>query len=59
MESSTSLSMEQQFQLQLLHRDVKKMNREQAQEFLMELLQQMMLKDNAIAQMFKGRSPAT
>ena len=54
MESTSSLSMEQQFKLQVLSQEVQQMNREQAQQYLIEILRQMMLKDNVVKKMIKG-----
>ena len=45
METPTNLSLEQQFKLQLLREQVKTLNLEQAQDYLMELLRQSMIKD--------------
>lgn len=45
METPANLSLEQQFKLQLLREQVKTLNLEQAQDYLMELLRQSMIKD--------------
>lgn len=45
MNLSTNLSLEQEFQLKTFANQVQKMSREQAQEFLVELHQQMMIKE--------------
>jgi len=47
------LTLEQQFKLQILREEVKKLNLEQAQDYLIEVLQQNMLKDNVFKQMLK------
>lgn len=54
MEFPTSLSMEQQFRLQVLSEEVKSLNREEAQKYLLEVLRQMMVKDNFVKQMMNG-----
>ena len=54
MEMSNSLSLEQQFKLQVLQDQVKKLSREQAQEYLMEVLRQSMVKENLFKQWMKG-----
>ncbi|NER01056.1 MAG: phycobilisome degradation protein NblA [Cyanothece sp. SIO2G6] len=46
MQRSAKLSLEQQFQLQVHRKQVKSLDLEQAQQYLLELLRQMMLKDN-------------
>jgi hypothetical protein len=47
------LTLEQQFKLQILREEVKKLSLEQAQDYLIEVLQQNMLKDNVFKQMLK------
>ena len=54
MEQTTNLSLEQKFKLQVLQEQVKKLTREQAQEFLIELFRQMMVKDNLVKQLLKN-----
>ena len=46
MEMSNILSLEQQFKLQVLREEVKQLSREEAQDYLMEILRQNMVKDN-------------
>lgn len=46
MEMPISLTLEQQFKLQILREEVKQMTLEQAQEYLMEVLRQNMVKEN-------------
>jgi uncharacterized protein YaaW (UPF0174 family) len=54
METPASLSLEQQFKLQLLREQVKSLSREQAQEYLIEVFRQMMLKDNLVKHLLKN-----
>ena len=54
MESNHNLSMEQQFKLQVLSQEVKQMSHEQAQQYLIEVLRQMMVKDNVVKKLIKG-----
>ena len=56
MESPISLTVEQQFTLRVLTEQVKSLNKEQAQEYLLEVLRQMMVKDNVVKQLMKGHS---
>lgn len=51
---SPGLSLEQQFKLKMLNEQVKTLNLEQAQDYLMELLKQSMIKDNLLKQWIKG-----
>ncbi|CBN54216.1 NblA/ycf18 family protein [Kamptonema animale CS-326] len=46
MEMPTGLSLEQQFKLQVLRDEVKHLSLEQAQEYLVEVLRQSMVKEN-------------
>ena len=54
MEKSPSLSLEQQFKLQVLKEEIKTLSQEQAQDYLVELLRQMMVKDNLFKQLLKN-----
>ncbi len=54
METPTNLSLEQQFKLQVLRDQVKSLTKEQAQEFLVELFRQMMVKDNLVKNLLKN-----
>ena len=54
METPTSLSLEQQFKLQVLTEQVKSLSQEQAQEYLIEVFRQMMVKDNLFKQLLKN-----
>ncbi|HLO50511.1 MAG TPA: NblA/ycf18 family protein [Kamptonema sp.] len=46
METPTGLSLEQQFKLQVFRDEVKNLSLEQAQEYLIEVLRQNMVKEN-------------
>lgn len=54
MEMPGKLSLEQQFKLKVYQEQVKSLNRDQAQEYLLEVLRQMMVKDNLVKQLLKG-----
>ena len=54
MEANNNLSMEQQFKLHVLSQEVQQMSREQAQQYLIEVLRQMMVKDNVVKKLIKG-----
>jgi hypothetical protein len=56
MEMSNSLSMEQQFKLQVLREEVKQLSREEAQDYLMEVLRQNMVKDNLFKNWMRGQA---
>jgi hypothetical protein len=45
---TTSLSMEQQFKLQVLRDQVKTLSQDQAQEYLIEVMRQNMVKENLL-----------
>jgi pimeloyl-CoA synthetase len=45
--------MEQQFKLQVLTQQVEQLSREEAQKYLLELLRQMMVKDNVVKELLK------
>ncbi|MDZ8027157.1 MAG: NblA/ycf18 family protein [Nostoc sp. SerVER01] len=53
MEFPIELTLEQQFRLQNLREQVKNLSQEQAQEFLLEVLRQMMVKDNLVKHLLK------
>ncbi|MDJ0617585.1 MAG: NblA/ycf18 family protein [Calothrix sp. MO_192.B10] len=53
MEFPTQLSLEQQFRLQTLKEQVKNLSQEEAQNFLLEVLRQMMVKDNLVKHLLK------
>ena len=54
MEMPAKLSIEQQFKLKVYQDQVKTLTREQAQEYLLEVLRQMMVKDNLVKHLLKG-----
>lgn len=54
MDIPTELTIEQQFRLQTLREQVKTLSREEAQKFLLEVLQQMMVKDNMVKHLLKS-----
>jgi uncharacterized protein YaaW (UPF0174 family) len=47
------LTLEQQFRLQTLKDQVQTLSQQEAQEFLMEVLRQMMVKDNLVKHLLK------
>ena len=49
-----SLSLEQKFSLRTYEETVKSLDHQQAQEMLLEVLRQLMIKDNMIKSMIKG-----
>ncbi len=53
MEAKANLSLEQQFKLQILKDQVKSLTQEQAQEYLIEVFTQMMVKDNLFKELLK------
>jgi Phycobilisome degradation protein nblA len=53
--SALELSLEQQFSLKQYENQVTKLHPDQAQEFLIEVLRQLMLKDNAIRSLMKSQ----
>jgi Phycobilisome degradation protein nblA len=54
MEVPGRLSIEQEFKLQVLKDQVKDLSREQAQEYLIEVFRQMMVKDNLMKHLMKN-----
>jgi hypothetical protein len=48
MNFSTELTLEQEFNLTMYKEMVKNLSQDQAQEYLLEILRQMMIKDNLI-----------
>jgi uncharacterized protein YaaW (UPF0174 family) len=54
METPATLTMEQEFKLQVLRDQVKDLTREQAQEYLLEVFRQMMVKDNLMKHLLKN-----
>ncbi len=53
MEMPTGLSLEQEFKLQILKDQIKQLSQEQAQEYLLEIMRQMMMKDNLYKYLLK------
>ena len=54
MDFSAQLSLEQQFKLKVLQEQVEGLSEEQAQEYLLEMFRQMMVKDNLVKQLLKN-----
>ena len=54
MNQNTELTLEQQFKLQVLKKEVHSMTLEESQQYLLEMLKQMMLKDVWIAKILKN-----
>jgi hypothetical protein len=54
MDLSAQLSLEQQFKLQVLKEQVQGLTKEQAQEYLIEMFRQMMVKDNLVKNLIKN-----
>jgi Phycobilisome degradation protein nblA len=53
MNTATELSFEQEFNLRVYEEQVKSLNLQEAQEFLLEVLRQSMLKENLFRQLIK------
>jgi hypothetical protein len=53
MELPLELSLEQKFNLKIYEDQVKGLSQEQAQDFLLEVLRQLMIKDNVIRSLMK------
>ncbi|MEG4202461.1 NblA/ycf18 family protein [Microcoleus sp. Pol7_A1] len=51
---TTSLSMEQEFKLQVLREQVKSLSQDQAQEYLLEVMRQNMVKENLLKHWMKN-----
>lgn len=49
-----SLSMEQQFKLQVIEDQAQNLSLEQAQEYVVEVMRQMMVKDNLVKHLLKN-----
>ncbi|AFZ36385.1 MAG: hypothetical protein Kow0049_12800 [Stanieria sp.] len=54
MDLPAQLTLEQQFKLQVLRDQVQELSREQAQEYLLEMFRQMMVKDNLVKHLLKN-----
>ena len=53
MEIPSKLTLEQQFKLEVLKDQIRKLTHEQAQEYLLEVFRQNMVKDNLLKQLLK------
>ena len=53
---TNQLSLEQQFRLQVLSEQVTNLSQEEAQEYLLEMFRQMMVKDNLVKHLLKSAS---
>lgn len=53
MDLPLTLTMEQQFNMKVYEDQVKHMSADQAQEFLLEIMRQLMIKDNVIRHLMK------
>ncbi|MEM1239652.1 MAG: NblA/ycf18 family protein [Cyanobacteria bacterium P01_H01_bin.26] len=53
MEMPAKLSLEQEFELQLLKEQVKTLSLDQAQDYVVEMMRQMMLKENLFRHLMK------
>ncbi|NJR70152.1 MAG: phycobilisome degradation protein nblA [Synechococcales cyanobacterium CRU_2_2] len=58
MDIPLSLTLEQQFNMQVYQDQVKSMSSEQAQECLLEVMRQLMIKDNVIRHLVKKSKPS-
>ncbi|HHP7232035.1 MAG TPA: NblA/ycf18 family protein [Xenococcaceae cyanobacterium] len=56
MEIPAQLTLEQQFKLQVLKEQVQGLTKEQAQEYLLEVFRQMMVKDNLVKHLLKNNA---
>ena len=54
MDMPGELTMEQQFQLQVLKEQVRNLSREDAQDYVLKIMQQMMIKDNLVKHLLKN-----
>lgn len=54
MELPATLSLEQQFKLQILREQVKHLELQEAHDYLLEMFRQTMVKDNLIKQLLKN-----
>ncbi|MEO1006850.1 MAG: NblA/ycf18 family protein [Cyanobacteria bacterium J06638_38] len=53
MDLPMELSLEQQFNLKIYEKQVKSMSHEEAQQFLVEVLRQLMVKENMVKHLMK------
>lgn len=49
-----NLTLEQQFKLEVLKEQVKGLNKQQAQQYLVAIFRQMMVKDNLVKQLMRN-----
>ena len=54
MEMPGQLTLEQQFQLQILKEQVRHLSKEDAQNYVLEVMRQMMVKDNLVKHLLKN-----
>ena len=54
MDMPGELTLEQKFQLQVLKEQVRNLSREDAQEYVLKIMQQMMVKDNLVKHLLKN-----
>lgn len=54
MDKQINLTLEQQFKLQVLQEEVKHLSQQQAQDYLIEVFRQMMVKDNLVKNLMKS-----
>ncbi len=54
MSAETKLTLEQEFKLQMLEGQVRTLNLEQAQGYILELLRQMMVKENLVKDLLRA-----
>ncbi|MGK7904593.1 MAG: NblA/ycf18 family protein [Hormoscilla sp.] len=54
MKKPSNLTLEQQFKMKVYQEQVKSMSKQEAQECLLEVLRQMMVKDNLVKQLLKN-----
>ena len=54
MNRSAQLTLEQQFKLRILSQQVQDLSHEQAQEYLIEMFRQLMVKDNLVKHLLKN-----
>jgi hypothetical protein len=59
MQIPIELSLEQEFNLKVYEENVRNLSQEQAQEYLLEVLRQLMIKDNVIRHLIKEEFTAT
>ena len=55
MKVPVQLTLEQQFKLKVFQEEVARLSQEQAQKYLLEMLRQMMVKENMLKSLMKNR----